>query len=405
MSTSTPPGTHLARYRQWLHSTRGLSFATYDALWQWSVDEIEAFWASIWDYFEMQSPTPYTQVLVERCMPGARWFEGAQVNYARQVFAHAQRAQAAGQPAIVYADEATLERGALHELSWPELQRQVNALALALRGMGVEPGDRVGAVLPNAPQTVVAFLATVSLGAVWSVCSPDMGPVAILDRFSQIEPKVLIACDGYRFGGIDHDRRELLGQVLAGLPGLAHWVRWSRLPGSAPPPAGDAAAGAGLRAPVVDAGRRPVHDLQTVLAGSGMGYEPPWLPFDHPLWVVYSSGTTGLPKPIVHGHGGVVIEALKAGALHNDCGPSADTGDRVCWNSSTTWIVWNGHVASLLSGTTICLYEGNAAGRMVDAQGTTKGFDQRIKDAILIVHPDDGLGHTVERAGELQLAV
>ena len=367
MRPSTLPSTHLDRYRQWLQSTRGLRFSSYDELWQWSVDELEAFWASIWDYFEMRSPTPYAQVLVERRMPGARWFEGAQVNYARQVFRHVQRAHAAGQPAIVYADESALDAGfgadTVHQLSWPELQCQVHALALALRAMGVQPGDRVGAVLPNAPQTVVAFLATVSLGAIWSVCSPDMGPVAILDRFSQIEPKVLIACDGYRFGGIAHDRRELLGQVLAGLPSLAAWVRWSRLNDLGAPVADPG------EAPVADPGRRPVHDLQTLLAGPDAGYEPPWLPFDHPLWVVYSSGTTGLPKPIVHGHGGVIIEALKAGALHNDCGPSASTGDRVCWNASTTWIVWNGHVASLLSGTTICLYEGNAGGRMVDAHG------------------------------------
>ncbi len=401
------PATQLARYRQWLQATRGLGFATYDELWQWSVDELEAFWASIWDYFEMQSPTPYQQVLAERRMPGARWFEGAQVNYARQVFRHAARAHAAGQPAIVYADEAAFgvalgvapgvssgsapdaapgaatAAGSLHELSWPELQRQVHALALALRAMGVGTGDRVGAVLPNAPQTVVAFLATVSLGAVWSVCSPDMGPVAILDRFSQIEPKVLIACDGYCFGGITHDRRELLGQVLAGLPSLAHWVRWSRLSGVMGGAVGGAVGGAAAGvlaagaapAAVADPAGRPVHDLQILLAGPSAGYELPWLAFDHPLWVVYSSGTTGLPKPIVHGHGGVIIEALKAGALHNDCGPSADTGDRVCWNASTTWIVWNGHVASLLSGTTICLYEGNAGGPMVDATGQRLGPD------------------------------
>ncbi len=382
-ASAVQPDTHLARYRQWLQTTHGLRFSSYDELWQWSVDELEAFWATIWDYFEVQSPTPYAQVLVERRMPGARWFEGAQVNYARQVFRHAEQAHAAGQPAIVHADESALDAGfgadTVHQLSWRELQRQVHALALALRAMGVQPGDRVGAVLPNAPQTVVAFLATVSLGAIWSVCSPDMGPVAILDRFSQIEPKVLIACDGYRFGGIAHDRRALLGQVLAGLPSLVAWVRWSRLndlgapvagrgeaPGADP---GEASVADPGEAPVADPGRRPVHDLQTLLAGSDAGYEPPWLAFDHPLWVVYSSGTTGLPKPIVHGHGGVIIEALKAGALHNDCGPSARTGDRVCWNASTTWIVWNGHVASLLSGTTLCLYEGNAGGRMVDGHG------------------------------------
>ena len=359
----TPPRTtHLQRYQHWLARRHNLQFQTYDDLWQWSVTDLPAFWASIWDYFEMDSPTPYKSVLASEVMPGARWFDGAQVNYTRQVMRHAQRAHAAGQPALVYADETRFELGELAELSWPDLQRQVNALALALRGLGVQPGDRVGAVLPNAPQTVLAFLATVSLGAIWSLCSPDMGPVAILDRFSQIEPKVLVACDGYRFGGKAHDRSELLGQVLAGLPSVSHFIRWRRLEEVG-------LQRAALSGTLIDAQGRPVHDLMLMLAGDGQGYEPPWLPFDHPLWVVYSSGTTGLPKPIVHGHGGVVIEALKSGALHNDCGPSAETGDRVCWNSSTTWIVWNGHVASLLSGTTVCLYEGNASGRMVDAGG------------------------------------
>ena len=355
--------THLARYQRRLQARTGLKFNTYDALWQWSVDELEAFWASVWDFCEMQSPTPYVSVLSNPTMPGAKWFEGAQVNYTRQVLRHGAKAHAAGCPALVWADEAMLERGEVAQLSWPELQRQVGALALALRGMGVQAGDRVGVVLPNTPHTVVAFLACASLGAIWSLCSPDMGPVAILDRFSQIEPKLLIACDGYRFGGIAHDRRMLLGQVLAGLPTVAQFVRWSR-----------PEAGAGV---IADAQHRPTHELSDLLAADGgaqdraaMAFEPPWLPFDHPLWVVYSSGTTGLPKPIVHGHGGVMIEALKAAGLNNDTGASADTGDRVCWNSSTTWIVWNGHIANLLAGITVCLYEGNASGRMADAQGT-----------------------------------
>ncbi len=354
--------THLSRYQRWLHDSRGLAFGSYDELWQWSVDELEAFWASVWNFCEMQSPTPYVRVLSGPAMPGAKWFEGAQVNYTRQVLRHGARAHAAGCPALVWADEAMVERGEVAQLSWPELQRQAGALALALRGMGVQAGDRVGAVLPNTPHTVVAFLACASLGAIWSLCSPDMGPVAILDRFSQIEPKVLIACDGYRFGGVAHDRRVLLGQVLAGLPTVEQFVRWSR-----------PEAGAGV---IADERHRPTHELSDLLAADGgaqdqaaMAFEPPWLPFDHPLWVVYSSGTTGLPKPIVHGHGGVMIEALKAAGLNNDTGASADTGDRVCWNSSTTWIVWNGHIANLLAGVTVCLYEGNASGRMTDAQG------------------------------------
>ncbi len=366
--SSTEP--HITRYQRWLSDKRGLSFDSYDALWRWSVSDLEGFWASIWDYFKIQSPTPYQAVLEQPGMPGARWFPGAQLNYAQHLFSHADAAHAAGHPAMIFADEAMLARGELSETSWPELRRQVASLAAALQGMGVQRGDRVCAVLPNVPQTIVVFLAVASLGAIWSVCSPDMGPVAVLDRFRQIEPKVLVACDGYRYAGQTHDRRELLQQLVAELPSLRHVLLWRNL---------------GLDADL--AGRqRQAHDLAALLA-QDVPLAPAPLPFDHPLWVVYSSGTTGLPKPIVHGHGGVMIEALKMSALHNDVGPSAapapgagqarpaaggasvgpaapqpTAGDRFHWYSSTGWIMWNSQVGVLLGGTTICLFDGSPAG-------------------------------------------
>jgi acetoacetyl-CoA synthetase len=281
-------------------------------------------------------------------MPGARWFPGAQLNYAQHLMRHAEASHAAGHPAIVFCDESMLARGELRELSWPELRRQVASCAAAFKSMGVVPGDRICAVMPNVPETVIVFLAAASLGAIWSVCSPDMGPMAVLDRFRQIEPKLLVACDGYRYGGVAHDRRALLQQLLAELPSLRHAVLWRCLD-------------TGADAQALSGPARQAHDLAVLLAGDPP-FTPAWLPFDHPLWVVYSSGTTGLPKPIVHGHGGVMLEALKMGTLHNDIGPSAGGGDRFHWYSSTGWIMWNSQVGVLLGGTTICIFDGSPAG-------------------------------------------
>ena len=340
------PEPQIARYQRWLHKRRGLQFSTYDELWTWSVTDLESFWQSIWDYFDVESPTPGARVLSSRAMPGARWFEGAQVNYARQVLRHTEALHAAGHPAMLFADEALLAAGELRSVSWPELRAQVGALATALRRMGVRRGDRVCAYLPNRPETAVAFLACASIGAIWSVCSPDMGPVAVLDRFRQIAPKVLFACDGYRYGGAVHDRRAVVAELVAQLPSVAHLVWQPLLAGSSPPPPE----------------RLTQHDLATLLAEAVPGFEPDWLPFDHPLWVVYSSGTTGLPKPIVHGHGGVMLEALKLATLHNNIGPTLQTGERYHWYSSTGWIMWNCQVGGLLGGTTICLFDGSPGG-------------------------------------------
>jgi acetoacetyl-CoA synthetase len=370
--TDSPlPQPRIVHFALWLSRTRDLSFdprtpAGFEALRKWSIADLRGFWEAVWDYFDLCSHAPVETVLTSDQMPGARWFVGAQVNYAQQVFRHAETAHDAGHPALVWADEAALARGVANEVAWPELRRRVASLAAALARMGVQPGDRVCAVLPNAPEAVVAFLAAASVGAIWSVCSPDMGPLAILDRFRQIEPKVLIACDAYTHGGVRHDRRGLLADVVAGLPSLSDWVLWHRPEQTRNGVADDAADDAVFAVGGVGPRR---HDWAVLIADE-VAFAPVWLPFEHPLWIVYSSGTTGLPKPIVHGHGGVMVEALKGSVLQNNVGASAVTGDRICWNSSTTWIVWNGHVSALLAGTTLCLFEGNAAGAIgTDAQG------------------------------------
>ena len=343
---ASPPTPRITLYRQWLAREKDLNFDSYDALWQWSTTELSAFWASIWQYFQIESPTPYRCVLEAPVMPGAVWFPGAQVNYARQALRHAAASHAAGHPAIVYQHEGM---AAPETMSWPEFKRQVGAVAARLQAAGVVPGDRVCAYLPNAPEAVVTLLACASVGAIWSVCSPDMGPVAVLDRFRQIAPKVLLAVDGQVWGGVAHDRRAVLHEVLAALPSVAHVVLLPRL-------------GAALNPADFAAPNRAAHAFADWTAGDAGDWQPAWLPFDHPLWIVYSSGTTGLPKPIVHGHGGVILEALKCGVLHNDIAPSAETGDHYHWFSSTGWIVWNGQVSGLLGGTTICLYDGNPGG-------------------------------------------
>ncbi|MDP2163375.1 MAG: acetoacetate--CoA ligase [Hydrogenophaga sp.] len=348
-------------YQNWLAEHRGLTFDGYDALWRWSTTELDAFWQSIWDYFDMRSPTPHTAVLERNVMPGAHWFPGARVNYAQQVFRHVQPAHAAGFPAVISRNE----KGHAVELSWPGLRRQVAALALHLQAQGVQPGDRVAAYLPNIPETMVAFLAVVSTGAVWSVCAPDMGTHAVLDRFKQIEPVVLIACDGVTYGGKDFDRLAVVAELRAALPTVRHVILHTNL--AQEPAAVDRALEAA----------QPCTAFSTATARTDaavQAFEPLWLPFDHPLWIVYSSGTTGLPKPIVHGHGGTVIVAMALKVLHNDVGCSYapnSWGERYHWYSSTGWVMWNAQLSGLLNGTTCVLYDGNPGGSKENPDWTT----------------------------------
>ena len=348
MHTRPPYVPQIRLYQDWLRDQRGLSFPTYHELWRWSITDLDAFWQSIWDYFEMESPTPHTAVLAKNVMPGAVWFPGAKTNYARQVLRHVQPAHAAGFPAVISRNE----KGEHREISWPELRRQVASMALHLQAQGVQPGDRVAAYLPNIPEAMVAFLATVSVGGVWSICAPDMGTNAVLDRFKQIEPKVLIAVDGVSYGGRDFDRMTVVQELKDALPSVQHVVLHDNL-GTADLASCDVAASVRMSATVAR------HDEAVAT------FEPMWLPFDHPLWIVYSSGTTGLPKPIVHGHGGTVIVALANKIMHNDVGCSYHPnswGERFHWYSSTGWVMWNAQVAGLLNGVTCVIYDGNPGG-------------------------------------------
>lgn len=330
-------------YREWLERERGLTFTDYASLWRWSTTDLAGFWRSIWDYHRLESPTPIISVVDGSAMPGTKWFQGVQVNYARQVFRHVDAAEASHLPAIV----AENEQGVVIELSWNELRRRSASLALELRRLGVGRGDRVAAYLPNIPEAAIAMLACASVGAIWTVCSPDMGTRAVLDRFRQTTPKVLISVDGVYYGGRAMDRSAVVAELWRELPSVAALLVLRTGHGAATIPGCSDLALAMSR------------DDAEVAA-----FEPEWLPFDHPLWILYSSGTTGLPKPIVHGHGGIIVSAC-AGHLHLDLGASYSPntfGERFHWYTATGWVMWNQQVGALLNGTTICLFDGSPSG-------------------------------------------
>ncbi len=326
----------IQRYMNWLQRERGLSFADYHALWRWSVGDIEAFWASLWDYFDVRAHKPYDRILGRRSMPGAEWFPGAELNFVEQVFRHGQGADA-DRAAILYAAEGV----ALQAMSWRELRRRTASVAAHLRRAGVKRGDRVVAYLPNTPDAVVGLFAVASIGAIWSVCSPDMGVRAVLDRFKQIDPVALLTVTSFGFGGKVHDRQAQIAEFAAELPSLRHVVF---LPG---------AAGAAESPCKLPAGVESALWSDILRQPADLVIDP--VPFDHPIWVVYSSGTTGLPKAIVHGHGGMLLENLVTVSLHNDLSSS----DVFEWYSSTSWIMWNINVACLLVGATIAIYDGS----------------------------------------------
>jgi acetoacetyl-CoA synthetase len=321
---------NLTRYLAWLRETRGLAFESYDALWCWSVTDLEAFWASIWEFCGVRAHRPYARVLEERRVFAARWFPGAELNYAEHALSRRD-----AHPALVFASEGRPPA----TITYAELSGRVAAVAAGLRRLGVRRGDRVVAYLPNIPETVIAFLATASLGATWSSCSPEFGTRSVVDRFRQIEPRVLFAVDGYRYGGREFDRRAAIGEIQRQLPTLETTILVPNLGRSGEPP-----ADVRRWSEVVDGGPAAACSFEAV-------------PFDHPLWVLYSSGTTGLPKAIVHGHGGVLLEMLKALMLHLDLRPD----DRFFWFTTTGWMMWNFLISGLLLGTTVVLYDGSPA--------------------------------------------
>ncbi len=312
----------------------GLRFEDYDAAWRWSVDEPGAFWQSVWDWLGVRSGTPPGPALADARMPGARWFPTALLNYADHALALPGRA---GTDEVVLARSQTRGDSAL---TADELRDAVARCRVGLERLGVRRGDRVAAFLPTIPETLIGFLATASLGAIWSSCAPEFGVRAVVDRLAQIEPVVLLAVDGYRYGDRDMDRAAAIAEIRAALPGLRETVVVPYLRDEAA--ALDAVPGAIA--------------WSSLLADAGpLAFEP--VPFDHPLYVLFSSGTTGLPKSIVHGHGGILLEHAKALGLHTDLG----SDDRFCWFTTTGWMMWNYLVSGLVVGATVVLFDGNPA--------------------------------------------
>lgn len=324
----------LTHYRHWLAETRGLRFDSYDSLWQWSVDDLSSFWSSIWDYFRIISHSPYSSVIEPSPkgtrVEGAKWFQGATLNYAEHCLQRSDEA-----PAIIAADES----GSIRTTTFAALREQVAAFAAGLRRLGVVKGDAVVAYLPNTSAAIIGSLATASIGAVWSSCPPEFGTPSVIDRFRQVQPKVLLACDGYTYNGKRYESLPAVTDIQQALSSLTHTIILPYLE----------------NAPKIDRLDNAVLWNDVPVSGQPLMFEA--VPFDHPLYVVYSSGTTGVPKAIVHGHGGVLIEHLKAMALHMELGAN----DCFFWFTTTGWMMWNFLLSGLLVGSTIVLFDGNPA--------------------------------------------
>ena len=342
----TPPPDRIRRANvtalaEWLARERGRHFADYHALWRWSVEDLEGFWQALWEYFAIESSAPHTRVLGRRSMPGAEWFPAARLNYAQ----HILRGERAGGDVLLHLSETR----PLAALPWTTLGDQVRTLATELRALGIQPGDRVVAWMPNIPETMVTMLATTAVGAIWACCSPDFGERGTLDRLAQLAPKLLFSVDGYRYGGKAFDRRSQLRDIAASLNSLEHLVYLPYLnPADATLPLSSA------------------RHWQTLLerpAVSAAEFEYTQVPFEHPLWTLFSSGTTGLPKPIVHGHGGILLENLKNATFHFDLRP----GDRVFFYTTSGWMLWNFITSIPLTGALPVLYDGHPAYPAPDA--------------------------------------
>ncbi|NQU04212.1 MAG: acetoacetate--CoA ligase [Syntrophaceae bacterium] len=317
---------NLADYMQWLEKKTGFVFQEYADLWEWSVANLEDFWESLWAYFKITASKPYAEILSERKMPGATWFKGAELNFTEHVF----RNRSSNGPALIFQSEIQ----SLTKITWAELEKKVASVAAAMRRMGIQKGDRVVAYMPNIPETAIAFLASASIGAVWSSCSPDFGTRSVIDRFRQIGPKVLFTVDGYQYGGKRFECCSAAEEIRKGLPTLNHTVMVNYLERNAFP--------------------ADIVMWETLLKESAeLAFSQ--VPFDHPLWIVYSSGTTGLPKALVHSQGGILIEMMKFLSFHLDLHPT----DRFFWFCTTGWIMWNILIGGLLVGATPVLFDGN----------------------------------------------
>ena len=326
---------NITAFSEWLDQTRGMQFADYAALHRWSVEHLDDFWAAIWEYFEIQSSTPYDCVLAKRDMPGAEWFPGARLNYAEHIFRQFKDNDAA----LVFAGEDR----ELVELSWQELASKVSVLAAWLRESDLRPGDRVAAYLTNSPEAVIAMLATVSLGGTWAACSPDLGTPSVLDRFAQLEPKFLFCVDGYQYGGKRYPRHKEIDELVNGLPSVEATILVPNL--------------VETRSELPNDGVIHWDGLFENAAGSQNVIDFVQVPFAHPLWILFSSGTTGLPKAIVHCHGGILLEQMKLESLQMNLKP----GDRLFFYTTLGWMMWNFLVGSMLLGVVPVLYDGNPA--------------------------------------------